>query len=104
MSLVGCESAEVRGFVRDAETGEPLPGATIIVEDEAVVTDADGYYRIRVEDPGDPHHVHVERAGYAPVSGYVAIVEGVEVVGKDIHLYRRPGREEPPAAPREEPR
>jgi outer membrane receptor protein involved in Fe transport len=43
------QSGGIRGFVRDAETSEPLIGATVAVAGTGggVVTDVDGYYDIR---------------------------------------------------------
>ncbi|MDR2764197.1 MAG: carboxypeptidase-like regulatory domain-containing protein, partial [Tannerella sp.] len=45
----GDPDKHIRGVVRDAETSEPLTGATVAVKGTAVgaVTDVDGYYDIQ---------------------------------------------------------
>ena len=45
VGLVGC-STDVRGFVRDGDTGEPLPGVMIRSGDQTAETDATGYYEL----------------------------------------------------------
>ena len=44
------EQVQVRGKVTDAETGDPLPGVTILVDKSTrgVTTDMDGTFEIRV--------------------------------------------------------
>ena len=43
---------QISGRVTDAETGDPLPGATVQVQGttEGTVTDTDGYYKLEVSD------------------------------------------------------
>ena len=53
----GVEAAttgKVQGTVRDAQTGEPLPGANVVLDgtQRGAVTDANGYYVILLVDPG----------------------------------------------------
>jgi hypothetical protein len=53
-SLFGQETAKVSGVVTDAETGEPLPGANVIIQGTSygAATDADGEYTILQIQPG----------------------------------------------------
>jgi hypothetical protein len=48
-------TGKIAGVVRDAETGEPLPGANVVVvgTDRGAACDADGYYYIIRLDPGN---------------------------------------------------
>jgi len=57
-------SAIMKGYVRSGETGEPLPGAIIYVEDRnfSVVTDFMGKYSI--EMPVGKHKLNVSYVGY----------------------------------------
>ena len=60
-------SASIVGTVRDAETGGPLAGATVVLPelDRLVVTGADGRYLLRHVAAG-PQHVAVRFIGHAP--------------------------------------
>ncbi len=42
----------VSGAVSDAQSGEPIPGATILIKgtDTGTTTDLDGKFRIQIED------------------------------------------------------
>jgi TonB-linked SusC/RagA family outer membrane protein len=50
LSLFAQQEVQVRGRVTEAETGEPLPGVSIVVENSSrgVITDVDGTFEIRV--------------------------------------------------------
>lgn len=57
-------SREVQGIVRDADTGEPLIGATVIVRGTTIgtVTDLDGKFRLNV--PGSNTQLEISYVGY----------------------------------------
>lgn len=59
--------AAIIGTVRDAESGEPLPGAVVTLPDidRTVLSDIDGRYVFRGL-PAGPQHLTVKRIGYAP--------------------------------------
>ncbi|HEY8470242.1 MAG TPA: TonB-dependent receptor [Longimicrobiales bacterium] len=61
-------SAVIHGFVREAQSGEPIPEAVVSVADGSrrVATDRHGYFSIRRLPPG-PQRVLVRALGYAPV-------------------------------------
>lgn len=82
--LAGCGGVEVRGFVRDGVTGEPLPGAEIRVDGETTHTDSAGHYATEV-DVGEPHHVYVASPGYHPESAFV-VAEGKGRYVHDLYL------------------
>lgn len=50
LSLFAQQEVQVRGKVTEAETGEPLPGVSIVVENSSrgVITDIDGTFEIKV--------------------------------------------------------
>jgi hypothetical protein len=47
-------TGKIQGVVRDAATGEPLPGANVLIEGtrRGATTDVNGYYTILLVDPG----------------------------------------------------
>jgi hypothetical protein len=47
-------TGKIKGVVRDAQTGEPLPGANVVLDgtQRGATTDANGYYIILLVDPG----------------------------------------------------
>lgn len=85
LGLVGC-STDVRGFVRDADTGEPLPGVTIRSGDHTAETDATGFYHIDdVEEDDDEARIYVSKPGYQPTTETLD-VDDVDEVDQDIEL------------------
>jgi hypothetical protein len=62
-------TGKIAGIVRDAETGEPLPGANVVIEgtDRGAACDADGYYYIIRLDPGN-YNVQARMMGYKAVT------------------------------------
>jgi outer membrane receptor protein involved in Fe transport len=86
MVMIGCilvpgaamasTTGKVVGTVRDAETGEPLPYANVMVEGTTLgaVTDLEGYYFILNVPPG-PRSIKVQMMGYT-----TKVAEGVAVV------------------------
>ncbi|MDP6039323.1 MAG: carboxypeptidase-like regulatory domain-containing protein, partial [Candidatus Latescibacteria bacterium] len=47
-------TGKVQGVVRDAQTGEPLPGANVVIDgtQRGSVTDGNGFFVILLVDPG----------------------------------------------------
>ena len=47
-------TGKIQGSVKDAQSGEPLPGANVVLEgtQRGATTDANGYYVILLVDPG----------------------------------------------------
>lgn len=61
------QTAAVTGVVVDADSGSPIPGATISIQDQGitVTTGPAGDFRISTARPGEALIV-VEAPGYAP--------------------------------------
>ena len=66
--------ATVAGRVRDAETGRPLPGATVAAADvgQTAVTDADGKYTL-ARLPAGPQHISVRLMGHDPYTLHAVV-------------------------------
>lgn len=99
VALAGCAGAEVRGLVRDARTGEPLPNARVQVGDEEAVTDHAGRFVVDGDDEG-LQDVRVFKTGYAPFEG-AAPTEGTgdaDEATADIPLQRLKQTPEPPTS------
>jgi hypothetical protein len=60
---------KIAGYILDARTGEPLPGANILIEgtDRGAAADADGYYYIIRLDPGT-YNVQARMMGYTAIT------------------------------------
>ena len=60
--------AALRGYVRDAQTGETLPGANVLLTDlqAGTTTNSTGYFVLSSLPPG-PYDVRVSYVGYQPV-------------------------------------
>jgi hypothetical protein len=58
-------TGKIAGYVYDANTGEPLPGANVLIEgtDRGAACDADGYYFISRLDPGN-YSIQARMMGY----------------------------------------
>lgn len=77
------------GLVREAESGEPIPGAEVILGDGEWVgaTTADGRFQISAL-PQDTYRFRVEALGYRPEEGVVEIsAEGARI---EVSLARQP--------------
>ncbi len=72
---------EVHGYVRDADTGDPLAGAVVMVVGSglSVITHSDGRFHIRVSASGT-QVLRVERLGYRSASRSVVPRQGSEPV------------------------
>ena len=53
-SAYGATTGKIQGTVIDAQTGEPLPGANVVIDgtQRGAVTDGNGYYVILLVEPG----------------------------------------------------
>jgi len=62
-------TGKIAGYVVDANTGQPLPGANVIIEgtDRGAACDADGYYYIIRLEPGT-YNVQARMMGYEIVT------------------------------------
>ena len=71
------------GYVRDAESGEPLPQAVVFLEDRktGVAADAVGFYSLHV--PIGKHTVYCSFAGYATAEEAMDITKAARM---DFHL------------------
>jgi len=89
------QTSNLVGVVTDADTGDPLTGATVTIEgaDLATETLPDGGY-VLANVPGGTQTVHVERAGYQSES-YEITVECADTTTKSFEL--TPGEDGPVA-------
>ncbi|MDX1546927.1 MAG: carboxypeptidase regulatory-like domain-containing protein, partial [Rhodothermales bacterium] len=76
---VRAQNATVRGFVTDADDGEPLQGVNVILTDAAgglygAATDADGLYAVRV--PAAIYALRATFIGYAPYTDTLTVAAG----------------------------
>src|SRR4051812_40809043 len=82
----GCGGVEVRGLVKDEQTGAPLKGATVQVGDESTRTDESGSYSVRVDEDTPPDRIKVDMPGYAPSTETVTIDRSTDAVKRDFEL------------------
>src|SRR5262249_17901279 len=82
---VGEQNGRLAGRVTEAQTGAPVPGATITVRGRSLiggpqsqVTDEDGNYEFTELPPG-PYTVEVAFAGVKPVVRRVVVLQGQTV-------------------------
>lgn len=81
LGQVAEHDGEIEGVVRDAESGEPLAGATVRLVDtgQGAVTHGDGSFHLVRVSPGT-HPLVVERLGYATLRRDVVVGEATPVV------------------------
>ena len=82
--LVFAQEGTVTGTVTDAETGEPLPGATVVVEDLGAASGADGQFTIS-NVPAGTYTLRATFVGYAAHEEQIAVEAG-EQTQVDISL------------------
>ncbi|MEL6629801.1 MAG: carboxypeptidase-like regulatory domain-containing protein, partial [Bacteroidota bacterium] len=77
----------IKGYVRDAETQEPLIGATILVKgtNNGALTDINGFYQLRVPDEQKSGTLVVSFIGYRRTSSIQA--QRQKPVGRDSIAY-----------------
>jgi iron complex outermembrane receptor protein len=73
---------ELSGKITDVKTGEPLPGASVILSDSrnGTVTDSTGFYTLKNIPAG---HTVIE----VSYSGYKTEVEHFDLTGNDVHNF-----------------
>jgi hypothetical protein len=78
------------GIVRDAETGQPLAGAAVMIveTDRSVTSSADGRY-VLVGVPAGPHHISISALGYETRTLH-ALVPASATLEVDVSLRARP--------------
>lgn len=71
------QKSYIRGYVKDSETKEPLPGATVLLEGTkiGVPTDLDGSFKIDKINPGN-YRVVVSYVSYEKYIRDIKIKEG----------------------------
>lgn len=75
-SIVNAQSTgTLTGYVRNAQTGEPLIGATVLLEgtSKGAATDQNGYYRI-TDIPAQTYNLTVSYVGYQSVTKYNVVI------------------------------
>jgi|AMFO01.1.fsa_nt_gi Outer membrane receptor proteins, mostly Fe transport len=74
--LVARPEGVVQGFVYDAVSGEPLPGANVYVDSlkRGAAADLDGFYRFEL--PPGRHYVQASILGYQTKGEWVVVEEG----------------------------
>lgn len=79
-------AGRISGTVTDASTGEPLPGASVVIQGTSIgaATDLDGEYTIRGLAPGT-YTVRASYVGYNPETQEVEVVDG-ETTPLDFEL------------------
>lgn len=85
---VFAQDGTLSGTVTDGQTGDPLPGATVQVQELGIgsATDIDGNFEFDV--PAGEHVVSVSFIGYRPAEKTVTVTEG-ETTGVDFALTPR---------------
>ncbi len=70
------EIGNLTGFVKDAQTGKPLPGASVLLKGTSLgdATDTNGYYRI-TDIPSGTYTVIVRFVGYKPATKYNIVIK-----------------------------
>ena len=76
---VFAQTGTLAGRIFDAETGQPLPGANVVLDGTVTggTSDLEGRYRLSVLEPG-PYVVVASMLGYAPARQKVEIAAGAQ--------------------------
>ena len=83
-------AASIEGTIREVETGEPIPFATVIIEGRSSGDVADENGRFQLHDvPSGQHTVVVSSVGYVTATESVHLGEG-QIVQLDIELQATP--------------
>jgi hypothetical protein len=80
--------SKISGYVIDAKTKEPIPGATVILEDTNFggITNVDGYYLI-TDVPPKSYSLKVSFVGYESVTKFGVILRSGGIPDVNIELY-----------------
>lgn len=85
--LAGCGGTEVRGVVRDQDSGQPLQGAVVQVDDQSTRTDPGGFYKLEIDiEDDEPAQFMVNAPGYEQKSILANFDEDQDTVYSDIEL------------------
>ena len=88
LSLAAGAGIDISGRITEADTGEPLPGAVVTLDRDALwaVTDGNGAFTLRGVQPGT-YALEVSLLGYASVSGTLSVAaKGITLDGKSFPL------------------
>jgi hypothetical protein len=85
LAMAGCSGVDVQGIVRDERTGEPLPGAKVMIGDEETATDYRGFFELEV-DEDEASEMRVNKSGYETYSDSVSFEEDIDEVIQDVEL------------------
>jgi hypothetical protein len=85
LAMAGCSGVDVQGIVRDERTGEPLPGAKVMIGDEETATDYRGFFELEV-DEDEASEMRVNKSGYSTYSESVSFEEDMDEVIQDVEL------------------
>ncbi|MBD3169051.1 MAG: TonB-dependent receptor [candidate division Zixibacteria bacterium] len=80
-------TGQITGTVTDRQTGEPLPGVTVLIKGTSIgaATDFDGFYRIQNVAPGT-YELAISLVGYAPTTVSDVKVSIDKVTTVDVKL------------------
>jgi TonB-dependent receptor len=83
---LSADNSDIRGTVRDSQTGDPLPSASVLLVGTSygAATDAEGRYIVRGVPPGS-YTLRISYIGYKTLETSVEVKEGEDVT-KDIRL------------------
>jgi hypothetical protein len=70
-SVASAQSPEILGIVIDIDTGEPLPGVTIVSAGTGTTTGLDGRYRMQLQ--AGSHDVVFNFLGYTPYTKKITL-------------------------------
>lgn len=73
-TTTGKDQGMISGIVKDADTGNPLPGANIVINDTQIgtSTDSDGRFQLQNLSPGD-HVITISYVGYQMSDLYLTV-------------------------------
>jgi len=78
--LFSATAAQIEGIVKDSQTGDPLPGANVVLAGTSMGTSTDikGTYVIRNVPPGS-YTIRATYIGYQTMTGSLQVLEGASV-------------------------
>ncbi len=91
--LTACAGVDVQGVVRDAETDDPVSGATVRIGDDQTTTDPQGYYDFEVDDDDEAQRVAVSAPGYQTHTELTTIRDEPKNLVMDFQLQKKRDRQ-----------
>lgn len=85
LAMAGCGGVDVQGIVRDERTGEPLPGAKVMIGEEETATDYRGFFELEV-DEDEASQMRVNKSGYESYTESMTFEEDMDEVIQDVEL------------------